>query len=202
MTRFQSSSSVKHRGRDLARRVSHHGRSPVRQPVPVYAACRTRHDVRGLRGKALFRQLLISFRRYHEKRGFRLIGFHVRGDEVELIVEADDTAALSRGMQGLGVSMAKRINFTTGRSGAAFEDRFYARELRTAREVADAFARVAPNDKGDGGQMAYPYSSTAFKAGLTLVAAPRTWLMCVGWLCAANIDEEVLEFPLRARTGS
>ena len=61
--------------------------------------------------------------------------FSVQSNHVHALVEGDDVQSLSRGMQGLGVSIAKRINRVTGRRGRVFDDRFFARALRTPREV-------------------------------------------------------------------
>ena len=41
---------------------------------------------------------------------FRLIQFSVQSNHLHLIVEADDTVALSRGLQGLAVRCARVIN--------------------------------------------------------------------------------------------
>src|SRR5258706_1669445 len=132
------------------RRVSHHGRGRVRRPAPLYVSWRTRDDVGDLRGKKLCRELLVSFCRGREKPGFRLVEFGVRGREIRMLVEADDTESLSRGMQGLGVSITKRINNATGRHGAAFGDRYSARELETPRQVADALECVLPRESRRG----------------------------------------------------
>lgn len=96
-----------------------------------------------------------------------------------MIVEADDTLRLSRGMQGLGVSMARRINRSARRRGPAFEDRFSARALRTPDEVARALERLhaeRPEFRSDGRPR---------ESGPALVAPARTWLMRVGRMRAA-----------------
>jgi REP element-mobilizing transposase RayT len=179
-------------GRKRDRRVSHHGRETVVVPIPLHAVWRTREDVRSLRGKKLFRQILASFRRCHEKPGFRITHYCVLGNHVHLIIEADGTAELSRGMQGLGVSMAKRINLNSGRSGAVFDDRFFARKLRTPREVANAVSYVLHNAERHFGAGAFgsPEVDSFCSSALTesareqLLAAPVTWLLRIGLLRA------------------
>lgn len=160
-------------------RVSHHGRVSISRPIPVLAVWRIRSDVGSLHGKKLFRQVEQAFRRCHRKSGFRVTHFAVRGAEVQMIVEADDTPCLSRGMQGLGVSMARRINLSSRRRGPAFDDRFSARALRTPDEVARALERLhaeRPEFRSDG---------RSRKSGPALVATARTWLMRVGRMRAA-----------------
>lgn len=91
--------------------------------------------VPSLRGRALFGQLRASFQRCCEKPGFRVTNFLVERAAVRLLVEADDNESLSRGMQGLGVSMAKRINLAAGRYGPAFTDRYSVRPITTLAQA-------------------------------------------------------------------
>ena len=147
--------------------------------MPVLAVWHMQRNVGSLRGKKLFRQVEQAFRRCHRKSGFRVTHFAVRGAEVQMIVEADDTPRLSRGMQGLGVSMAKRINLSSRRQGPAFDDRFSARMLRTPDEVARALERLHAE------QSEFSSDGCPSKSGPALVAPARTWLMRIGRLRAA-----------------
>jgi REP element-mobilizing transposase RayT len=170
-------------GRKRGRKVWHHGREFLPRPVPLHVVWRTRADVRSLRGKRLFRQIRESFRRCCQKAGFRLVHFSVQGTHVHLIVEADTREALSRGMQGLGVSIAKRINITSARSGPVFEERYFARRLATPRVVAIALDYVLHNEAHHLRRMGLPptHDSLAFTslslANAHLSAPPATWLL-------------------------
>ena len=172
-------------GRPRGDRVTHHGREPLPRPLPIHAVWRTRQDVRSLRGGRLFRQTRESFRRCCEKEGFRLVHFAVLGNHVHLLVEADGLDRLSRGMQGLGVSMARRINLTLERAGAVFEERFYARYLATPTEVRNAVDYVLRNEprhaeRNGLRQPGEPYAFTSLAprpAGRPLTVAARTWLL-------------------------
>src|SRR5262249_48845284 len=62
--------------------------------------------------------------------GFRLVHYSVQGNHVHLLVEAEDERALSRGMNGLGVRMARGLNRVMGRTGKVLADRYHARILR------------------------------------------------------------------------
>lgn len=179
-------------GRKRGPRVSHHGRECFVVPIVTHAVWRTRTDVRSLRGKRLWRQIRESFRRCFEKLGFRVVHFSVQGTHVHLIIEADTLTLLSRGMQGLGVSMAKRINFTLRRSGPAFDDRYFARRLRSPREVSNAVEYVIHNHAQHLRRQGLPvppqpdaFSSEALRDAVPrLVAEPETWLLRVGYLRA------------------
>ncbi len=176
--------------------MSHHGRAGDERPTPYHAVWHTAEGIAGLRGKKLFRQVREAFRRCHEKDGFRVAHFSVQSNHVHALVEGDDVQSLSRGMQGLGVSIAKRINRVSARSGRVFDDRFFARALRTPREVANALNYVLRNDQihearmgfvSDRGSEPDPFSSAALPEDPPLTSPPTTWLLTTGWRGAKPI---------------
>ena len=79
--------------------------------------------------------------------GFRLNQFTVQSNHLHLIVEAQDRVALSRGMKGLGVRLARRLNKLWGRTGALMTERYHAVILRTPRHVRNALAYVLNNHR-------------------------------------------------------
>jgi putative transposase len=103
--------------------------------------------------------------------GFRLVHYAVRGNEVQLLVEAPDRRALGRGMKGLGVRIARTLNRVMKRRGAVISDRYRAQILRTPAAVRRArnqlSAHARPSAAGSSGRSASP----------TPVVAPRTWLL-------------------------
>jgi REP element-mobilizing transposase RayT len=177
-------------GRPRGDQVSHHGRAGPGKRAVYHVVWHTDDDVASLRGKKLFRQVLEAFRRCHEKEWFRVVHFSVQGNHVHAVVEADSVEALSRGMQGLGVSMAKRINLVSGRRGRVFDDRFFARQLRTPREVVTAVDYVLDNTDVHLKRMGVldaprrapdPFSSAGCPSDPPVTSPPRTWLLDVGW---------------------
>jgi hypothetical protein len=95
----------------------------------------------------------------------------VQGNHLHFVIEADDTRAMSRGMQGLAIRMAKALNRVMNRRGSVFADRFHAHVLRTPREVRHALAYVLRNHavhaERSGRQASTapdPYSSVGFAA--------------------------------------
>jgi REP element-mobilizing transposase RayT len=137
---------------------------------------------------------------------FRVIHFHVLANHLHFVIEADGAEALSRGMQGFTVRLARGINRVLGRRGALFADRYHARALRSPREVRNALRYVLLNghhhaaERGERQSWwADPYSSGAWFDGWRhplrpfeawqreLLAAPRptaapqTWLLTTGW---------------------
>lgn len=136
-----------------------------------------------------------------------VVEYAVLDDHLHLIVEACDAKALSRGMQGLLVRLARAINALLGRTGRVFADRYHVRVLRTPREVRHALAYVLHNARkhaGSGTRRAAgwldPCSTAAWFVGfrdstqadprsveLAVALGPpgtrsaRTWLLRVGW---------------------
>jgi len=115
----------------------------------------------------------------------RLCEFSVQGNHIHLIVEAAGQVALSRGMKGLGVRLARGLNkMMNGRRGRVLADRYHAHVLRTPTEVRRAVHYVRHNhrkhalDRGDSMSPTWvdPYSSACPEHGIPL-PAPRTWLL-------------------------
>ena len=77
--------------------------------------------------------------------GFSLVHFCVQRDHLHLIAEARDRRALSRGMQGLSIRVARAVNAQLGRRGKLFADRYHARALTTPRTVRLALRYVLLN---------------------------------------------------------
>lgn len=122
--------------------------------------------------------------------GLRVIQFSLMGNHLHLIVEADSSRALSRGMQGLCVRIAKALNRMMRRRGRVLADHYHSRIVRTPTELVNAIAYVLGNaahhfpapgagaaGKPDG------YTSAALEGDRRdrVLAHPRTWLLRSGW---------------------
>jgi hypothetical protein len=120
--------------------------------------------------------------------------FSIQGDHLHLVVEAGSKRSLSRGMQGLKIRMAKRLNRALGRpTGTIFGDRYHARALTTPTSVRVAIRYVLCNWKKHipGASGLDPFSSARWFDGWVTcpppqssacpVATPKTWLGGTGW---------------------
>ena len=165
--------------------VSHAGRGVHSNRHPVHVTLRMRDEVWNLRTRRCYRVIERAFYAGAERLGIRLTHYSVQGNHLHLVVEALDGQALSRGVQGLCVRIARGLNRLMGRKGKVFADRFHSHVLRTPREVRNAIAYVLGNARVHAlrqGRSA-PAGSDSFAAGPgdATVAAPRTWLLRVGW---------------------
>lgn len=168
---------------------------------------RVRREVRPLRARHLVAVVRGAIRDGH-KPYFRVVEFNVLADHMHLIVEAHDAVALARGMQGLAVRLARRLNRATGRRGTFFAERYHTRALRTPIEVRHALNYVLRNHQHHLARRGIevnwfwidPCSSApwfrgwararyahdplvrALRATAPPTAPPTTWLLAQGWL--------------------
>src|ERR1051326_2710096 len=106
-------------------RVSHASRAAVKRRLPMLVTVRMRSDVPRLRNFALFAMLRRAFIAGCDKGAFRIVQFSVQTNHIHLICEADDNAALARGMQGWAVRVARGLNSKLGRRGTVFAARHH-----------------------------------------------------------------------------
>ena len=183
-------------GKAAAPGVPHRPRPRLDGRCPVGVTLKVRREVWSLRSPRCARGLRRALEEGHQRGGFRVVHFSILGNHLHLIVEAADRAALSRGLGGLEVRMARALNGAMGRSGPVFADRYHAHVLRTPTEVARARRYVLENlaiHERRQGQLRQDHVRAAGLAGepcgdpLTsaampsCAAEPKTWLLRIGW---------------------
>jgi REP element-mobilizing transposase RayT len=152
------------------------------------------------------------------KNNFRVVQFSVMGNHLHLIVEADDRRALSKGMQGLKIRLARRLNALFQRRGELFKERYHARALRSPREVRWALGYVLNNRRKHARQggatlakgWVDPFSSAPFFQGWSrrpwtdpvrgmdedVCALAEGWLLRGGWKRGgASLDPDLVPGP-------
>jgi putative transposase len=169
--------------------VSHQSRPAHARRFPLHVTWRIRREVGNLRTDKRFLRIQRAFRYGGDRFGLRLIEFSVQSNHVHLIVEAEDRRALSRGLQGLAIRVARGVNRASNRRGRVLADRYHARALRTPTEVRRAVAYVLRNlqhHTHEDPRYVDPYSSMAGEAAWHLepngtsqlvTAPPRSWLL-------------------------
>jgi REP element-mobilizing transposase RayT len=154
--------------------------------------------VPSLRRQLVFAELRRDFARA-SRASFRVIHFSVQSNHVHLLVEANDRMALSRGVAGLSIRLARSVNRALARRGQVWSDRYHARALRTPREMRHALVYVLMNFKKHArtarpldamssaswfdGWEAHPRTGDppARQTEEAPVWRPRTWLARRGW---------------------
>ena len=175
------------------RRVAHAKRAQFASLTPVHVTVRVIDGLPTLRSLRAARALKSAFLAGRERGDFRLVHFSVMSNHLHFVVEANDSCALSRGMQGLLVRIAHHLNSALSRSGRVFADRFHSRIIGSTRDVRNTLLYVLNNARRHG--IAFsghvdPYSSAAWFAGWrdvrsasrsAPIAAPRSWQLSNGW---------------------
>jgi putative transposase len=147
--------------------------------LPIHVNWRMRKHVWNLRAKRCFKRIEEAFWAACDRFGMRITHFSVQGNHIHLIVEAEDQECLSRGMQGLGIRIAKKLNRVMGRSGSVLADRYFAHVLKTPSEVRRAVDYVLRNHikHFDSAEIVDQCASNARAAGEAPVVPPMTWLL-------------------------
>jgi REP element-mobilizing transposase RayT len=149
-----------------------------------------------LRRREAFKAVRRAIRQAHRE-DFAVVHFAVMTNHVHLIVEAQDRHALARGMQGLKISIAKRLNHLWGRKGTPFTERYHAREIATPTQARNTLQYVLCNARKHAAQRGErlparwvdPFSSArqfdGWRQSVRLepgvVAPAGCWLLRAGW---------------------
>lgn len=169
---------------------------------PLHVTLRLRSGLPSLREPRAHAVLLAALVEGASRRGFRCVEYSVQSNHVHLLCEAADARALSSAMRSLTVRLAWRLKKLWRLRGEAFGDRYHVRALKTPSEVRNALAYVLGNAEHHGVRFrdgVDPYSSARWfrgsvrpgagdaAAARSPLAAPRTWLLAVGWRKAGPV---------------
>jgi putative transposase len=182
--------------------VPHDTRSALASRFPVHVTVKLREHLPPLRRRDAYQALRAAFAAGCDRNGFRLIHYAVLNDHLHFVVEATGRSTLSRGVQGLLVRIARRLNRLWQRRGRVFADRYHDHILRSPREVRNALRYVLGNARhhaAKGRMVAVPqpidtytsapwfdgFRETIVVRGIEAVVRPvteaHTWLLTIGW---------------------
>ncbi len=179
--------------------ISHAARKRLAARFPQHVTLRIVIGTPSLARDYLLRVIRRAIRDSH-KSSFRVVEFNVLSNHLHLITEAAGNEALARGMQGLEVRLARRLNSAMIRRGKLFAHRFHARYLETPRQVRNCLRYVLLNRKHHAAEQRFakywidPHSSAPWFDGWVEpirrehradepapTASARTWLLASGW---------------------
>lgn len=192
------------------RNVEHSKRPRLAARHPLHVTLRVESGLPSLRQMRAHRAVRIALAAGACRLGLRLVHFAVLSNHLHLICEADGERALSRGVQGLCVRIARAVNRVWRRAGSVFADRYHSHVLKSPREVRNTLVYVLHNARHHGvhSTLPDPCSSgawfdgwderiTAHGAQITTRRPPdgssplpraRTWLLSIGWRRHGLID--------------
>ena len=190
-----------------SKRVLHRPRPRVTRRTPAHITLKVVSELASLRAKKKAAVIRRAFVAACNGDGFRIIDWSIQGNHLHLVVEADSTSQLSRGMQGFCVRVARGLNSVAGRKGTVLRERYHVRVLETPAEVRNCRAYVINNFRRHAAQAGRrvdkgwvdPLSSWAWfdgwrdlpaglartaqreRAGPAPVAEAEGWMLRVGW---------------------
>lgn len=191
----------------------HRTRAALSGRAPVLVTLRFHQSIRrNLRARRYFDVIRRCLRQAKERRGCRICHFSVQRNHIHLLIEPPSAAGgvcvqaeLGLAIRGLAISIARRINRSLARRGAAFAHRFHCRELSSPLAVKRALTYLIHNGRKHARQDGThkpsgwidPCSSAAYVPVWSRrsqmapeheqadddapVASPRTWLLRLGW---------------------
>jgi len=146
-----------------SRKVPHSTRPDVQGPIHVVQRiARGLPDLRTPKNLRLFERCI---RALLPRQKFAVIQYSIQRDHIHLVVEADNRHELARGVQALAIRIAKHLNRRWNRrgKGAVFAERYFARALKSWKEVWRAVRYVLQNGRKHGAwsktSAADPFSS-------------------------------------------
>jgi REP-associated tyrosine transposase len=171
---------------------------------PVHVVLRVRKDVPRLRKARTYQSIRAALRAMGSRVGFRVVHSSIQHNHLHFLIEAEDRQSLSRGVQALAISLAKRINKACERRGKLFAYRFHETAITSPRQARNALAYVLNNWRHHNEHLANPVARAAaldpYATGLSFdgwrevsawripdgfdplpATRPQTWLLRVGW---------------------
>ena len=100
----------------------HRPRGTISRNHPVMTTIRLRKGLPSLRRRPVFNALKRAFHAGSDRLGLRLVHFSVQSNHLHLLVEVESADALSRGMKGLLVRIARALNQLWRRKGRVFAE--------------------------------------------------------------------------------
>jgi putative transposase len=119
---------------------------------PVHVTLRVVRAVGNLRRRCVYRAIREATITTARRGDFRIVHLSIQRTHVHLLVEAENKAALSIGMQGFQISAAKHLNAEISkdrpgprRRGTVFPDRYHAVIITSPRQARNALTYVLGN---------------------------------------------------------
>src|SRR4051812_37878499 len=128
-------------------KVRHRPRAAHKYWNPLHVTMSALRGLPSFRAQTLYAAFERAVRRTRRE-DFRIVEFSVQDNHLHLIVEADDSDSLARGMKSFSVRANRLFNAAVGRGrGRVWGDRYHRRDLTSARQVRNALVYCLANYK-------------------------------------------------------
>jgi REP element-mobilizing transposase RayT len=131
-------------------RERHAARTDFKPYHALHVVMRVVSTVGTLRRRAMYKAVREASITAALKERFRIVHVSLQQDHVHMLVEAENKAALGRGMQGFMISAARHINTSLGdgerrRRGRVFADRYHVEVIKSPTQARHAISYVLSN---------------------------------------------------------
>jgi REP element-mobilizing transposase RayT len=121
----------------------------------LHVVMRVAPDVGGLRRRKMYKAMREATITAALRERFRIVHISLQRTHVHLLIEAENAAALSRGVQGFTISAARHINTALGdgvrrRRGKVFVDRYHVEVIKTPTQARNEIRYVLSNFRKHG----------------------------------------------------
>lgn len=127
---------------------------PIRHTVrPKFSKMRSLHlTIKVRENKADIQNKLVLKRLHHaiaraRLKGLRIIHFALEFNHLHILVEAQSHEVLHRGMQALGISLAKGINKIKKKKGSVYKHRYHFRQISNPRDLKNVVHYILQNHR-------------------------------------------------------
>jgi REP element-mobilizing transposase RayT len=153
----------------------HQARPAFKAYHALHVVMRVAPEVGSLRRRAMYKALRDATITAALRERFRIVHISLQRTHVHMLVEADDRAALARGMQGFTISAARHINTALGnggrrRRGPVFADRYHLEVITTPTRARHAVSYCLNNWRKHGedrGGLASTWLVDPFSSGIS-----------------------------------
>jgi REP element-mobilizing transposase RayT len=165
----------------------HRARPAHRSYEPVHVTLRA--CIAPLRSQFVFPVIRLALCRASSRdpKRFRIVHFSVQRDHVHLIVEAEDERALSTGMRGVAIRVARYVNDLLSRRGPLWVGRWHGRALTSPREVRNGIVYVLGNFR--------KHARRALRAGLDPYSSAAWFDGWRAWSLGSGVPPPFAERP-------
>ena len=136
--------------------INHDRREEFSDRHPLHVTVRLLPGLPSMQRKRSYFGIFECLQKGCLREGFRVTHWSIQRNHLHLIVEASGKRGLARGMQGLLIRIAKRLNKLWKRRGRVFGDRYHHRVVKTAREVRNLICYVLHNSRRHGSRAEGP----------------------------------------------
>ena len=140
--------------------IRHISRPAIKGVSALHLTIKVRENKAEIKSRKVLKALHHAIKRAR-LRGLKVIHYSLEYNHVHLLVECGSHVCLRKGMQALGISLAKAINRIKCTKGVVYKHRYHFRKLNSRRELKNAMIYIFKNGMKHGRSRSVidPYNS-------------------------------------------